>query len=60
MVVVEHVICNTVCLPSAYWNSVFNASYNSKTFGKEKQLLIRQVHIDKADRVLMVDKFKKI
>lgn len=35
----------------------FDAGYNSKTIGKDQQLLVSKDHIDPEDRVLIVDDF---
>ena len=35
----------------------FDAGYNSKTVGRDRQLLVSKSHIDEEDRVLIVDDF---
>jgi xanthine phosphoribosyltransferase len=35
----------------------FDAGYNSKTVGKDRQLLVSKDHLDEDDRVLIVDDF---
>ena len=35
----------------------FDAGYNSKTVGKDRQLLVSKDHLDPEDRVLVVDDF---
>lgn len=35
----------------------YDAAYNSKTIGKDRQLLVSKEHIDPEDRVLIVDDF---
>lgn len=35
----------------------FDAGYNSKTIGQDRQLLVSKEHIDEEDRILIVDDF---
>lgn len=37
--------------------NTFDAGYNSKTMGEDKQLLVSRDHIDEEDRVLVIDDF---
>jgi xanthine phosphoribosyltransferase len=37
--------------------NTFNAGHNSKTIGQDQQLLVSRDHLDKDDRVLIVDDF---
>lgn len=38
-------------------SDTFDAGYNSKTVGKDRQLLVSKDHLDPSDRVLVVDDF---
>ena len=42
---------------SVVMKDTFDAVYNSKTSGKDRQLLVSKDHIDEDDRVLIVDDF---
>ena len=42
---------------SIVMSETFDAGYNSRTIGKDQQLLVSKDHIDPEDRVLIVDDF---